>query len=220
MAKRFSAKALKSPDQFFKAMLKFVGYLRSNVKAYLVFSAIVVVITLGYVVVNYIGDKREANSSTILFKMNANIKAMSSPNSDESIKMIEAELGKLGSTAAGIEARYMLAELYYGKGDWDKSITQYNYVAENTEGLLQELSVMGSAYSLENKGDTKNALKKFEALKDLTPSIYKAVSLLGIGRCNKKLGENSKALSAYESVIVSYPDTDYARMASIAKVGL
>ncbi len=220
MAKRFSSKALKSPDQFFKAMLKFVGYLKSNVKAYLVFSAIVVVITLGYVVINHISDKREENARTALFKMNANIKVMGSSNLGDHIKIVEAELDKLGSTTAGMEARYMLAELYYSKGDWDKAITQYNYVLDNTDGLLQELSIMGAAYSLENKGDINGALKKFETLKDLTPYLYKAVSLLGIGRCYKKLGDNGKALSAYESVIISYPDTDYARMASIAKVGL
>lgn len=220
MSKKFSVKQLKSPDQFFKAMLKFVNYLRSNVKAYLVFSAVVVTITAAYVVVNHISDKREEQARTDFFKLNTSIRAMNSSNPDDYIKVLESALDKLGSTTAGMEARYMIAELYYGKKDWDKSITYYNYIADNADGLLKELAVMGNAYALENKGDIKGALKRFEDLKELTPSVYKAVSLLGMGRCYKKLGNKNDALSVYESVIVSYPDTDYARMASVEKAEL
>ncbi len=220
MSKRFSLKELKSPDKFFKVMLKFVTYLRSNVKAYLVFSAVVVSITLAYVIINNVSEKRENKARTILFNLSLSMKDMTSENPDDYIKKIEAELDKLGSTDAGMEARYMLAELYYNKKDWDKALSYYSYVSGHISGLLQELSIMGEAYSLENKGDTKGALDKFQELRDATPSVYKAVSLLGIGRCYKKIGDKGKALSAYESVIVSYPDTDYARMASIEKVGL
>jgi TolA-binding protein len=47
--------------------------------------------------------------------------------------------------------------------------------------------------------------------------VYKPVAMLGIARSYKKLGEKNKAIAEYESVILSYPETDYARMASVAK---
>ncbi len=220
MSKRFSLKELKSPDKFFKTMLKFVGYLRTNVKAYLTFSAIIIAITLAYVLISHVNDKREQKAMTALYELNKEVKAMGSSNPDDYIKLVEGRLDQLGSTTAGMEARYMLAELYYNKGEWDKAITYFDHVADNSSGLLEELSMLGSAYSLENKGDINGALKKFEGLRELNSAVYRAVSMLGVGRCYQKLGDKNNALSAYESVIVSFPDTDYARMASVLKVGL
>lgn len=217
MSKRFSMKELKSPDKFFKAMLGFINYLRSNVKAYLTFSIVVVVITLAYVLVNHINDKREQKAMASLYILDKQMKSMDSVEPGDYIKLIETKLDELGSTRAGAEAKYMLAELYYKKLDWNNSAKYYEQVVNEASGLLNDLSVMGLAYSLENKGSVKEALERFEYLKDHTPDVYKAVALLGIGRCYKKLGEKDKALAAYESVIVSYPDTDYARMASVLK---
>lgn len=220
MSKRFSIKELKTPDKFFKTMLKFVGYLRTNVKAYLTFSAVIVVITLAYVLIENVNDKREQKAMTVLYEVSKEMRSMGSSNPEDYIKLIEGKLDQLGSTKAGMEARYMLAEFYYDKGDWEKAVTYYDHVADNSNGLLEELSMLGSAYSLEKKGDFKGALNKFEELRELNSPVYKAVSMMGVGRCYQKLGDKTNALSAYESVIISFPDTDYAKMASVSKASL
>ena len=57
-------------------------------------------------------------------------------------------------------------------------------------------------------------------MKELNASVYKDVAMMGIARCYQKLGDKNNALAAYESIIIAYPDSDIARLASAAKADL
>lgn len=220
MSKKLSIKDIKSPDKFFKSMLGFVGYLKHNVKLYLVLSSVVVVITVAVVLVNYIHDSREERARNEFYKVSKQIQTLNADDTASAIKLIENDLGKLGDTDTGMEATYMLGELYYSKNDWEAAGKYYEKVAGKADGLIKELALLGLAYSKENKNDIKGALDTFNKLKDLKGSAYSAIAALGAGRCYQRLGDKSKALAAYEAVIITYPDTDYARQASTAKASL
>jgi len=220
MSKKFSVKQLKSPDQVFKAMLTFVNYLRNNVKVYLMFSAVIVVVTLAYVLINHFANVRQDKAMTTFYQLSKGIREQNSTDPSVNIGIIESKLKELGSSRAGVEARYMLAELYYETSQWDKAIDNYGYVLKNSKGLIKELSYMGIAYSFEAKGDIQGALDNFKHLSQIKVGAYKAISMLGVARCYKKLGDSIKAASAYEYVIKMYPDTDYAKMAAVSKVEL
>ena len=114
----------------------------------------------------------------------------------------------------------MLAEMYYNLKNWDKAILNYDSIVENSDGLMKELAFLGLAYSQENKGDIKAALGDFLKMKELNSSVYKDVAMMGIARCYQKLGDKNNALAAYESIIIAYPDSDTARLASAAKADL
>ena len=220
MNKKFSIKDIKSPDKFFKGMLTFVGYLKHNVKLYLVLSAVIVVITAVVVVINSVGNSREEKARRMLYELTSKLQDTDARTPETFIKTLEPVLEKLGHTNAGLEAHYLVAEAYYEKGEWDNAAKGYSFVIKKGKGLIKELATMGIAYSMENKGDVKGALENYLKLKDMDPSVYKAVAMLGVGRCYQKLGDKNKALSSYETVIISYPDTDYARLASSAKMEL
>jgi len=220
MSKKFSIKDIKSPDKFFKAMLTFIGYLRHNVKMYLAISGAIIAITAIVVVIKSINGSREEKARRTLYELTVKLQDVGVKTPDEVIKTVTPVLDKLGNTNAGLEARYMVSEMYYEKGDWDNAVKNYNVVIKKGDGLIKELAMLGVAYSIENKGDVQGALANYLKLKDMNPSVYKAVAMLGIGRCYQKLGDKNKALSSYETIIISYPDTDYARLASAAKTGL
>ena len=114
----------------------------------------------------------------------------------------------------------MLAEMYYNLKNWDKAISNYDAITKNANGLMKELAFLGLAYSQENKGDVKVALGNFIKMKELNSSVYKDVAMIGIARCYQKLGDKNNALAAYESIIIAYPDSDVARLASAAKADL
>jgi len=220
MYKKLSIKDIKSPDKFFKSMLGFVGYLRHNVKLYLTLSAIVVVITAAVSVINYVNDSREEKARKELYRISKEIQSLNTNDPNSVIKILEGSLDKLGNTGTGMEANYMVGELYYNKKEWTSAVKYYEKAANKGSGLIKELAILGLAYSKENMSDVKGALEMFTKLKNTKASAYAAVAELGVGRCYQKLGDKSKALAAYEAMIIAYPDTDYARQASTAKATL
>jgi len=111
----------------------------------------------------------------------------------------------------------MLAEIYYNMKSWDKAISNYEAVVKKGKGIVRELALLGDGYSKENKGDVKGALGSFTTLKDIQGAVYKAVAMLGVARCYHKLGDKNNAMAVYESVIIAYPETDFARLASASK---
>ena len=220
--KKITSKTLKAPDKLLKTMLEFVGYLKHNVKMYLTLGVAIVLATAVVVTVNYFVNKKEENSRRVLYTASQQIRSLNTDSMDTRIKILEEALPKLGNTNAGMEANYMVAEMYYSKKDWDNALKYYDGLSGKAKGLLRSLALMGSAYSKENKGDVKGALDSFTKLKDADPAnpVYKAVGMIGVGRCYQKLGDKNKALASYESVIIAYPDTDYARLASASKADL
>ena len=220
MSKKFSIKEMKSPDKFFKSMVSFVGYLKHNVKLYLILSSVVVAITAAVAIVNYVNDTRQEKAKAEFYRVSKQIQMLNTNDVTVPIKLIEDVLGKLGNTDAGMEASYMLAELYYNNKNWDTAIKYYEKVSGNAKGLLNELSLLGLAYSKESKGDTQGALDAFNKVKDIKSSAYSPIAAMGTGRCFQKLGDKSKAIAAYEAIIIAYPDTDYAKQASTAKASL
>jgi len=201
-------------------MLGFVKYLRHNVKLYLILSAVVVAITAAFSIFNYVHDTRQENARREFYKMAKQIQKLSAGDDSLVIKTVEDSLSKLGDTDAGMEATYMLGELYYSKKEWDPAIKNYEKVLDKGKGLLKELATLGIAYAKENKADYSGAVEAFGKIKDNKESSYSAVAALGAGRCYQKLGDKSRALATYESVIMANPDTDYARQASTAKASL
>ncbi len=220
MSHKLSLKDIKSPDRFFKSLLNLVKYLRHNVKLYLTLSAVVVAITAAISIVNYIHDSRQENARKEFYKMSLEIQKLNTNDVNSVIKIIEGNISKLGNTDAGMEATYMLGELYYNQKDWDSAMKNYEKVVDKGNGLIKELATLGVAYTKENKADLKGALDAFNLVRDIKTSSYSAVAAIGAGRCYQKLGDKSRALAAYEAIIISYPDTDYARQASTAKASL
>ena len=220
MKTKITAKKMKAPDQLLKAMMEFVGYLKNNVKLYLILAGVIVVITTIVVLVNSFTNKKEENARKNLYALSQQLGTLSKDNPEAGVKLIEGSIQKLGNTKARIEAQYMLAEMYYNNKNWEKAINNYESIIKDAEGLMKELAFLGLAYSQENKGDTKAALGSFTKMKELNSSVYKDIAMVGIARCYQKLGDKKNALAAYESVIIAYPDTDVARLASAAKADL
>jgi len=220
MKTKMTAKKMKAPDQLLKAMMEFVGYLKHNVKVYLILAGVIVVITAVVVLANYFTNTKEENARKALYTISKQLETSNKDNPEVAIKLLEENLSKLGNTKAKIEAQYMLAEMYYNIKNWDKAINNYDAITKSTDGLMKELAFLGLAYSQENKGETKKALDVFIKMKELNASVYKDVAMMGIARCYQKLGDKNNALAAYESIIIAYPDSDIARLASAAKADL
>lgn len=220
MKKKLSIKKIKSPDQFLKAMYKVLANLKHNIKLYLIIGLAVVLVTAIVVLVDSLNNRREERARGQLYELSKRVELLDENQRDVAVKLIEEEIPRLGLTKAWLEARYILAEVYYNTGEWSKAITNYNFVAKRANGLFKDLSLLGTSYAKENSGDVQAALESFIKLKEKASAVYKPVAMLGIGRCYKKLGDKNQAMAEYESIILSYPESDYARTASVAKNSL
>lgn len=211
---------MKSPDMFKKTMLKFLSYLKHNVKLYLSVGIAIIVITAISVTINHLQSKREEKARVKLYELAQKVEIIGSENIQGTISLIEETIPELGNTNAANEARYILAEIYYSNEEWESAAHYYGLVARNSRGIFRDLSLLGKAYSLENDGKLDEALVTFLNLKDKGGDVYKPVAMLGAGRSYQKMGRNDDALLEYESLILLYPESEYARMASVAKTKL
>lgn len=220
MSKRFSLKQLKSPDAFFKSMLAFLIYLKNNVKALLSIAGVIILITVIVVLYNYIDGRKQEKARVAFYEVTKQMQSLDENDIKSAIALLESKLDEFGKTDAGAEATYLLAELYYGEKDWENAIKFYQKaLAITKKKLMKDLITLGLAYSMENKGDNQGANNAFQSLLD-NATVYPEVAELGFARTSAKLGEIEKAKMSYESVIMKYPDTEYARYANTAKGAL
>lgn len=215
-----SLKDLKSPDKFFRALVAFTGYLKNNVKLLLTIAGTIIIATTLVVIYGSVREKRENTAFSELYDAENRIEKIEKNRTEEEIKIYKGVLDKLADTRAAVEARYRLAEAYYKSQKWDEAIEQYRFVADHSGNIFKALALMGLGYSYEMKKDYKSAIGEFTRLNEYKESVYKSVAMLGIARCHRLSGENDKALAMYDSILISYPDTDAARMAQIAKSGI
>ena len=217
---QMSKKELKAPDYIYRALATFYRSLRENFKAIILIAICVVVATAVITAVNYFTSKKEQVASAELFKaLKSTQTADGEVDNNKVVETLNTLLAKLGtSTVAFVEANYRIAEAYYKLEKYDDAVKSYDVVIAKNNKIYKTLAFMGKAYSQENKGDFTSAIDSFtQVTKVKEDVVYKAVAMLSIGRCYKKLGQKDKAMEAYDSVIIAYPDTDYARTASAGK---
>jgi TolA-binding protein len=220
--KGLSAKQLKSPDEFFKSIVAFLRYVKGNAKLILATGIAVVVIAAILVSFNYWGNKKSEQSWNSLYEAENKIKNMetSAKNDDEIIKIYKDTLPKLKTDSSKAYMMIKIAERYYAKKDWTNASESYNNAVSIDQGLLKQMALFGLASSKEMKGDVKSAISDFSKISSDELSVYRPLAMLGLARCYVKAGNKAKAQESYDNIIIAFPETDYARIASTAKLGI
>jgi TolA-binding protein len=125
-----------------------------------------------------------------------------------------------GSSRAGREATYILANAYYESGDWAKAADAFRAFLDKPlyHDLLLDGARMGLAACKEQSGDVPGALEDYKKLWTgaLQPGS-RIEAALAAARCARALGRAADARALYQALIDAYPD---ATAAQDAKFGL
>jgi tetratricopeptide (TPR) repeat protein len=221
--KGLSAKQLKSPDEFFKSIVVFLRYVKGNAKLILTIGIVTVIITSIFVSFDYWGKKKNDQSWNTLFEVENSIKKLekSSKTDDEIIKSYNEALGKVKTDSSKAYIMIKIAEHYYAKKDWANASGLYSKALSTDNGLLlRQIALFGLASAKEMKGDVASAISDFAKISSDEISIYRPLAMLGLARCYAKAGNKSKAQESYDNIIIAFPESDYARIASTAKLGI
>lgn len=220
--KGLSAKQLKSPDEFFKSFIAFLRYVKGNAKLIISLGVVIILCAAGYVTFEYFSEKSANESWNVVFDAENKLKnsEASAKNDDEALKVYKETLNKVKTDSSKSYLMLKMADRYYSKKEWDNASEYYGKVVDKDNGLLKQLALLGFASSKEMKGDVNAALEKYLKLSSDEMSVYRPMAMLGLARCYAKSGNKAKAQESYDNVIIAFPETDYARIASTSKLGI
>ena len=231
--KKSFRKDLKQPDEFvtfWGRVFEFV--MQHRLKFLLGLAGVVVVVLLIYAGVSHLKN-REEKASDLLGKAQAVLRDTTVPagvegmtpeiplpgpdteTKDKAVTLLEELVDEYGGTHAGQQARILLGDIYFKRGDFDSAVNVYKDFQEGKSepSVLEALALEGLAYSLEAKGDVAEALVCYEKLSRSDLSHVQGWAWLGQARCHEKQEQLEKALEAYRKLLSDYPHHPKAKEA-------
>ena len=132
-------------------------------------------------------------------------RALALYNSKDYLSVIKTLEGRTDSASRLLKAR---AFLFMGEPKRARS-----FLTQNTD---EERYLLGLSYFIE--GDYERAYRNFESVSERSP--YRPKALLKMGDALYNMGRVEKAKETYYAILKMYPETDYAKNATAALIGL
>lgn len=130
---------------------------------------------------------------------------------------LEAALPKLTTAAdeypssdAGQTARYHAASALVGLGRFDEAIAQYDRVAEDASGLLQQMARLGKAEAQLRAAQYDTAIASFKELSERTDAgLPKEAMLLELARAYRLAGKTDEARQTLTQIVEQHADSPF-----------
>lgn len=174
---------------------KLIKFLRENARLLQVIGVLLVLCILGY---NggklYFGHRLETSTAKL-------DRAMNIVDPDKRQAALTEVATQYGRTDAGLWARVQLAQMAYGKKDFDTAIGYYQKAIGQTDSdsSLMPLLQYGLANAYEQKKDFAAAAEHFNKLREFKG--FERQAWLGLGRISEKENHPTAAINAYEKVL-------------------
>lgn len=218
MSYKISVKDLKKPDKILKALRNFVKLILGNVK-YLIFSAVFIVLLSSILAfLNYSKDKKENKASFELYKaMNLFTK---DTNNQDKIKAIQNLIPILKNTGAGVQANFELAKTYFAENNFTEAEKHFYIVEKANKKFISESAELLRGVTLQRNNNCQEAVIVFDKILKRNDKITAPVAMWNMASCNIVLNKKDKANEMYDLIKIKYPDSQYAKLAVLAKNNL
>jgi tetratricopeptide (TPR) repeat protein len=231
VAKRYTRKELKRPDQFQTFWTKVYEFLRVTSRPIAIGAVATVVVISGASLFVHLTASRGAQSSKALAHAlrvlnSENAPALEDPDAPREKPegdvpqyktekdRREAALGELdkvisawGSTGAGRDARLVKAGILYDLGRYDEAIADYRaFLSRGPRGNLKAIGHEGLGYVYEAKGELDKALEEYRLITQ-TGDFYRDRALFDQARVLERKGDKAGAQKLYQEILDKTPMT-------------
>ena len=196
VAKKFKItrkELLKEPDQFLSSTDKAMLFFTKN--RFSVIGGVVGVLLLGLAFLGYQGYQKSQimKFESLYFKMEEIAEESEKKGikpQDELIKIRDQIVEGSHKNRASL----FLADIYFQYEEFDKAISIYQEVRNNSHGLNHKMASVGLAYTYEVKGDFKKAIDLYKLTIDSDSSFPLFQVYWGLARCHESNNDTSNAL--------------------------
>ena len=129
---------------------------------------------------------------------------------EAAMRDLERVLAEYPSNAMAAQAAYLLGNLRFAAGQWDRARAAYQITsARGSGGTLVTLARAGVGYAWEAERKLPEAIQAFEtALADLKPtSFYYEELLADLARVQEQAGRKDAAIATYRRMLKDLPRT-------------
>jgi tetratricopeptide (TPR) repeat protein len=207
---------LKEPDEFLTVSSKLIRFsVEYNKQISLALSVlfVLIVVVLG---IRYFSNKAEDNAFAMLEKAVAKYESILK-DKDPNMAYREVEndfqriLKKYSGKKGGDLAKVTYANICYNAGDYDKAIELFHTTMDDFDKnpALEDLILIGLAYSYKERKDYKTATQYFEMLVSRPDSIMKDEALFHLGWLYAEIGEPDRSNDAYKKILSDFTDSIY-----------
>ncbi|MBI5482747.1 MAG: tetratricopeptide repeat protein [Deltaproteobacteria bacterium] len=231
MAKRYTRKELKRPDQFQTFWTRVYEFLKSTTRPLAIGALAAVVVIAGIFLYVSLRDKRRAESSKALAQALRVLNSETGPQledpdaakdqhegdvpkfkteterRDAATKALDKVIQDWGSTAAGRDALLVRAGIYYDLGRQDDALRDYKtFLSKGPRGNLRAVAHEGLGYVYEAKGEHDRALEEFRLITS-AGEFYRDRSLYNQARVMERKGDKAAAQKLYQEILDKSPTT-------------
>ena len=231
MAKRYTRKELKRPDQFQTFWTKVYEFLRTTSRPIAIGAIVTVVVLSGVSLYVHFSSSRKAQSSKALAHAlrvlhSENTPVLEDPDAprekpdgdipqfktekdrrDAALVELDKVIASWSSTGAGRDARLVRAGLLYDLGRYDDAIAEYRaFLSRAPRGNLKALGHEGLGYVYEAKGELDKALVEYRLIMQ-AGDFYRDRALYDQARVQERKGDRPAAQKLYQEILDKTPMT-------------
>ena len=231
MAKRYTRKELKRPDQFQTFWTRVYEFLRATTKPIAISALATVVVIAGIFLYVNLRDKRRGESSKALAQAlrilnSENTPQLEDPDAqkeahdgdvpkfkteaerrDAAVKALDKVIVDWGGSPAGRDALMVRAGVNYDLGKYDQALSDYkSFLSKGPKGNLRALGHEGLGYVYEAKGEFDRALEEYRLITS-AGEFYRDRALYDQARVMERKGDKAAAQKLYQEILDKSPTT-------------
>ena len=216
MAKRVKVSRkqfLKGEDQFLTTSQKVSAYMSEHGPLMLTSAGVIIVLFALVAGYRYNQQMQDMRMENLYYQMVEINKEKSGKKPDNPIGELQKLLDQFQEGPQKIRASLLLAEEYYQDEQYDKAITLYSEISDQSGGteLSGQLAKIGLAYSHEGKKDYKKAAEIYKSIVGNANGYPLFDMYIGLARCYELNNDNKNALTTLREVenkFQSHPQID------------
>jgi tetratricopeptide (TPR) repeat protein len=215
MAAKVTKKEIEKPDPFYEWMERVYGYLATHKKKFYIGAGVLAAICLISTVYYFYSQHLEQQAEKLYLKAYDLQYSRTAPRGSDMASLAPVfaayeEVTKTypGSLAAA-NAYYMLGNLYYRAGDYDKARSSFESFLDKAprKHALMPFAYTGLGYCYEEKKEYPKALEAFEkAVGKDTGGVLTGVTYGNMARIYEEMNNAPKALELYKQALENTSD--------------
>jgi tetratricopeptide (TPR) repeat protein len=231
VAKRYTRKELKRPDQFQTFWTRVYEFLKATARPIAIGAIATLVVIVGVAVYMQLSQKRHAASSKSLayglrVLNSENAPALEDPDApkekpdsdvpqfktdkerrEAALSALDKTIAEWGSSGAGRDARLVRAGVLYDLGRYDEAIRDYQaFLEHGPRGNLKALAHEDLGYVYEAKNELDKALAEYKLIAQ-AGDFYRDRSLYDQARILERKGDRQAAQKLYQEILDKTPMT-------------
>jgi tetratricopeptide (TPR) repeat protein len=215
MAAKVTKKDIEKPDPFYEWMERVYGYLASHKKKFYIGAGVLAAICLLSTAYYFYSQHQEKQAEKLYLKAYDLQYSRTAPRGGDKDSLAavfaayEEVLQAYPRSLASAHASYMLGNLYYRVGDYDKARSSFEAFLDKAprKHVLTPFAYTGIGYCYEEKKEYAKALEAFEkAVGKDTGGVLAGVTYGNMARVYEEMNNAPKALEFYKQALENTTD--------------